>query len=184
MEKRFIETTNAQFNVRKYKENVEFKNQQLLAEGENFSLNIVYAINEVPADIASSAFVKKSFSKKALEEKSNTPDGAIVKIKFGKFCNWYNKFGKQIDKPANEELDAKRYDVKVYFIERPADPNNSKAPRGFWATDIMIREVPANMFAGNAFEQAPAAVIPPVQAKLTNVTEVETSNDSEEPLPF
>lgn len=92
-----------------------------------------------------------------------------VTFKIGGKCRWYDENAQPAGKPANAELDGKRYEVSIQYNELAGDPANPKAPRGYWVNAIQFREAETNPFSAMgattvrfATPQPPVAgVVPP-----------------------
>ena len=109
----------------------------------------------------------------------------LVKFKIGKGCKWFEKHNgrvKEIARPANAELDGKRYDVCIDYRELNGDPTKQEAC-GYWANAILIAEAESNYFAdlNDTEEEKEIPVFDgsknPQDGKADNV-------ETEEPLPF
>lgn len=88
-----------------------------------------------------------------------------VTFKIGGRCRWYDGQAQPVQKPANADLDGKRYEVSIQYNELAADPANPKKPRGYWVNAIQFREADSNPFTamdGGAAAAPVAAPIPPV----------------------
>lgn len=161
------------FDVRKYEKKVERKDRKLLAENDNISFSASFPINELPdvfkIDGAPDVFVKLYASRDEVraaeaERREAVNDRASVKFKIGSGTKWFDKYGKAVSKPSNEELDGDRYEVRIDFKRRAKNPDDDKAPSGYWANAIMFRKLDANPFAGEAFEEQPEDDPEPAQA--------------------
>lgn len=180
------------FDVRKYEKKVERKDRKLLAENDNISFSASFPINELPdmfkMDGAPDVFVKLYASRDEVraaetEKREAVNDRASVKFKIGSGAKWFDKYGKVISKPSNEELDGSRFEVRIDFKRRAKNPDDDKAPSGYWVNAIMFRKVEANPFAGEAFEEQPDDDPEPSAAE-TSQAPAAAQEGGEGKLPF
>ena len=86
---------------------------------------------------------------KAVQRKKDGTTYMLVKFKIGNGCKWFEKQDgrvKEIERPSNEELDGKRYDVCVDYRELNGDPKKLEAC-GYWVNAILLSESESNYFA-------------------------------------
>lgn len=150
------------FDVRKYDKKVERKDRKIMAETENIAFNTSFPISQLPDVFKNGSqpdeFVKLYASRDEVraaeaEGRQAVPDRASIKFKIGANCKWFDKFGKATNKPTNVELDGDHYDVQIDFKRRAKNPDDDKAPSGYWVNAIMFRKQDSNPFAGQAFEE-------------------------------
>lgn len=178
MTKKVIKLENVHFNVRRYAANVAYKDQQILSEQDQISLGIVCDPENVPAEMQGSEFVVPYEDKEGKQKMR-------AKIKIGVLCEWYNEKHKRIDKPLNADLEAKQWEAYVRFVEKARNPNNDKAPSGFWANSIMLREKPTDPFAGCGFDDVPSAAVNPAPIEAEAEAEPVAEPVKKDPdLPF
>lgn len=169
------------FDVRKYDKKVEHKDRKLLADTENITFNTSFAIGSVPAMFLVNGtpdeFVKPYASRDETrsaeaEGREVVADRVSVKFKIGANARWFDKYGKATTRPSNEELDGNHYEVQIDFKRKAKNPDDDKAPSGYWVNAIMFRKQEDNPFAGQAFEEEPEHA------------EVAENDEAEEKLPF
>lgn len=150
------------FDVRKYDKKVDRKDRKILGENDNITFNTSFSLADLPhmfkTGNAPDEFVKLYSSRDEVrnaeaERRDAVYDRASIKFKIGANAHWFDKFGKATTKPSNEELDGEHFDVQIDFKRRAKNPDDDKAPSGYWVNAIMIRKKDANPFAGQAFEE-------------------------------
>lgn len=155
------------FDVRKYDKRVERKDRKILADTENITFSASFAVGNLPEIFKAGGnpdeFVKLYSSRdevRAAEAEGRQPvaDRASVKFKIGANARWFDKYGKATTKPSNEELDSNHYEVQIDFKRKAKNPDDDKAPSGYWVNAIMFRKQEDNPFAGQAFEEEPEQV--------------------------
>lgn len=123
------------FNVRKYQEGKPRDQWKIKADDDNISFSAVVA------DAGKFSQFAKPFMNREGEQLYR------VTFKIGCNCRWYDDTASQVARPANADLDGKRFTAKIqYNTLVPADPNG-KAARGYWVNAIMFRQEDANPFA-------------------------------------
>lgn len=151
--------TNGYFWVKEYMPNVPANQQNLIAEGKPIKIRLSWAADQVPAEIAAHPGELKTY-----QDKEGNPR-VSARLKVGKFCQWYDQYGKAVAKPLNTELDGKSYMLKIEFVYKPENPQNSSAPRGFWVNAVMFKLNNAVSF--EPFDEAEAETQQqPVQAQV------------------
>lgn len=159
---KMIKNITGWFDVKVYNDRQPRENWKLKADTDNIAFTATF-------DAAS-----QEAAQFAAHGKPYTDNGGNnrlrVTFKIGGKCRWYDQNAQPAEKPANSELDGKRYEVSIQYNELAGDPNNPKAPRGYWVNAIQFREAETNPFTamgattvGFAAPQLPvAAEMPPV----------------------
>lgn len=161
----------ATFDCRKYNQKLPKEQWQMLADTDNVTCTITYALGDLPdifkANGQPDEFVRLYASRTERENAQHEnrqpiADRVAVKFKVGQNCRWFDKFGKATTRPTNADLDGKKFEVVLDFARKAKNPNNALAPSGYWVNAIMYRAVDINPFAGQEFEmdEAPAENAP------------------------
>lgn len=136
------------FSVRAYKKGVPTKEQAIIAEGGQiaFIANIgAVAQAGEPAYIAE---LRQHGTPYEFTKEDGTKVQKIrVKFKIGKFCEWFGGV-----KPANADLDGKRFDAVIQYQHREKKSDNPLSPSGLWANAIAFREIRRSAFESDPFE--------------------------------
>lgn len=152
--------------------------RRLKADGENITVSALFLKEELPEQFRANGqpdeFVKERATRKerkAAEAEGREPvnDAYSVAFKIGAGTRWFDRYGKPCDRPTNEELESKRWQVQIDFTRREKDAANPLKPTGYWVNSIMIAEVTVNPFEGQAFEEAPEIDPEPEQNKVVNL---------------
>lgn len=169
------------FDVRQYTKNVEHRDRKFVDERSNITFNASFAIAELPElfkqggqpDIFVRAYASKSERENAqAQNRQPIADRASVRFKIGANCRWFDKFGQSTTKPLNADLDDGQFEVLIDFTRKERNPNDDKAPCGYWANAVMYKRVAANPFEGRSLaeegeepDSAPVAHAPAQQAQ-------------------
>ena len=70
----------------------------------------------------------------------------IASVKVGRICRFFDKDGKHIDRPANADLDGKRWDCCIQYKVLNGDPTKLQ-PRGLWADAVQLKPADEITFA-------------------------------------
>ena len=129
------------FDVRKYSAEKAQNERAYKSADSMVTFGVAFDPEHLPKELANRA--------KAVQRKKDGSTYMLVKFKVGKGCKWFEKQGgrvKEIARPANAELDGKRYDVCIDFRELNGDPTKQEAC-GYWVNAILIAEAESNYFA-------------------------------------
>lgn len=146
------------FDVRRYKEGKPKDQRQMLADDENITFTTTF--RDCPEKL-------KEFAKEYADKDGN--QRWRVSFKIGRRCGWFDREAKQVERPANVDLEGKRFEVRVqYNVVRPKNPNDTREARGYWANAIQFQEVQENPFEAFAPQAGVAGVVegkemPPLQ---------------------
>lgn len=129
------------FSVREYNAKKERKDWNIKADGATIEFQQVFTTESLPADLSEFA--------KVFEKKDGTK-ACAVRFKIGSRCKWFgkNEEGKFVEqpKPANEELDGKRFKVAINYNTLHGDASLKEAS-GYWANGVcIIEEASSSMF--------------------------------------
>lgn len=171
---------NGYFSVRKYMPNVPLKEQQIIEEGGQIAF--IASLDQEPAMGEPQEYAELRAYGTPYEYKGKNHGDMIrkvrVKIKIGRYCEWFNP------KPANAELENKRYTAAIKYVVKEKDPSKPLSPSGLWANAIAIRELKSsNSFESNPFGDEPQEAIPAPTQKQAAPWEQE-SQGTETELPF
>lgn len=145
------------FDVKVYNDRQPRENWKLKADEDNISFTTTF--EQCPPAL-------QEFSKQYQDSIGNTRHRVTFKI--GSRCNWFDANAQPVQRPSNADLDGRRFEVRIqYNTVRPTDPNNAKAPRGYWANAVQFREVQDNPFA--AFDAQPVPQPAPFAAPQQTV---------------
>lgn len=157
--------------------------RRLKADGENITVSALFLKNELPEqfkvngkpdDLLKERATRRERQAAEAEGREVQNDAFSATFKIGQGTRWFDRYGKPCDRPTNEELETKRWQVQIDFTRREKDATNPLKPSGYWVNSIMIAEVVNNPFEGQAFEEAPE--VEPEQ--------VETEQKPKDDLPF
>lgn len=147
------------FDVKIYNERVSRENWKIKGEDDQIAFTTTFDAGSPEAQQFA------SYGKPYTDKNCN--QRVRVTFKIGSHCRWYDGHAQLVQKPANAELDGRRYEVSIQYNELAADPANPKKPRGYWVNAIQFREADTNPFTamdGGSFAAPVAAPIPPVFA--------------------
>ena len=181
------------FDVRQYAKSVEHRDRKFIDERSNITFSASFAIAELPnlfkhngqPDTFVRIYASKNERDNAqAQNRQPIADRASVTFKIGANCRWFDKFGQSTTKPLHADIDEGQYDVMIDFTRKERNPNDDKAPCGYWANAIMFKRVADNPFEGCSLaevgdepDSAPVTQSQPVQQAQAPVTE-------EPKLPF
>lgn len=138
------------FDVREYRENTPREQQRMKGDDQNITFTTTF--DQCPQALAEFA--------KPYTDNSGT-NRYRVSFKISPKCRWFDGNAQPVDRPTNAELDGVRYEVRIqYNTLRPANPNDAKAARGYWANCIQYQRVndnPFEAFAPQPMVSHPAA---------------------------
>lgn len=152
------------FDCRKYDQSGKKQHDQreMLADTDNITFGALFPIDQVPEVFKTNGeldeFARAKSSRRereaaAAEGREPVCDVVSVKFKIGSNCNWFDRFAKAMDRPANEVLESvRRWMVQIDFTKKEKDPSKPLSPNGYWVNSIMICPVEDNPFTGQAFE--------------------------------
>lgn len=156
------------FDVRIYNDRVPRENWKLKGEGEQIAFTASF-------DAASPE--ARLFATHGKPYTDNNGDQRVrVTFKIGGRCRWYDEQAKAVERPCNADLDGRKFEVSIQYTELAADPENPKAPRGYWVNAIQLRESDTNPFTAmvgavspaeppQTQQQQPSGPIPPLFAE-------------------
>lgn len=140
------------FDVREFRENTPREQQRMKADDQNITFTTTF--DQCPQALA-------EFAKQYTDANGNNK--WRVSFKISPKCRWFDGNAQPVDRPSNQELDGVRFEVRVqYNTLRPANPNDPKAARGYWANCIQFQRVNDNPF--EAFAPQPMMSQQPQQA--------------------
>ena len=169
------------FDVREYSPKKATNERAYKAADSMVTFGVAFDTERLPKELANHA--------KAVQRKKDGSTYMLVKFKVGKGCKWFEKQGgrvNEIARPANEELDGKRYDVCVDFRELNGDPTKQEAC-GYWVNAILIAEAESNYFADlneNEQEIEQEKEVPVFDGSKNPQDGKDDNVETEEPLPF
>ena len=138
------------FDVREYRENTPREQQRMKADDQNITFTTTF--DQCPQALA-------EYAKQYTD--TNGATRYRVSFKISPKCRWFDGNAQPVDRPTNAELDGVRYEVRVqYNTLRPANPDDPKAARGYWANCIQFQRVndnPFEAFAPQPMMSQPAA---------------------------
>lgn len=129
------------FDVREYSAKKAPNERAFKSQDSMVTFGVAFDPEQLPKELANHA--------KNVQRKKDGTTYMLVKFKIGKGCKWFEKQGgrvQEIARPANEELDGKRYDVCIDYRELNGDPTKQEAC-GYWVNAILIAEAESNYFA-------------------------------------
>ena len=129
------------FDVRKYKAEKDQNERAFKSADDMVTFGVAFDPERLPKELANRA--------KTVQRKKDGSTYMLVKFKIGKGCKWFEKQGgrvKEIARPDNKELDGKRYNACIDYIELNGDPKKLEAC-GYWVNAILIEEAESNYFA-------------------------------------
>lgn len=148
------------FYVKIYNERISRENWKLKGEDDQIAFTTTFEAGSPEA---------QQFAEHGKPYTDNNGNQLVrVTFKIGGRCRWYDEKAQPVQKPANAELDGKRYEVSIQYNERAADPANPKKPCGYWVNAIQFREADTNPFTAMdggsvaGFAAPVSAPIPPV----------------------
>ncbi len=176
-----IDNLSGYFDVREYNAKKSVQERQIKSADQTITFGVSFDHDHLPKQLAIHA--------KNVQRKDGNGSYMLVKFKIGAKAKWFAKVnGKVTDiaRPANEDLDGKRYDVCVDYRELNGDPAKQEAC-GYWANGLLIKEAESNMFADlndeqNAEQPAPVQSWDGVQP--TKPQDRAAEKNDEQPLPF
>ena len=169
------------FDVREYSAKKAPNERAFKAADSMITFGVAFDPEHLPKELANHA--------KTVQRKKDGTTYMLVKFKIGKGCKWFEKQNgrvQEIARPANAELDGKRYDVCIDYRELNGDPTKQEAC-GYWVNAILIAEAESNYFADlNETEQETEQEKEmPVSDASNNPQNGKSDNvETEEPLPF
>ena len=129
------------FDVRKYKAEKDQNERAFKSADDMVTFGVAFDPENLPKELSNRA--------KTVQRKKDGSIFMLVKFKIGKGCKWFEKRNgrvKEIARPANKELDGKRYNVCIDYCELNGDPKKLEAC-GYWVNAILIAEVESSYFA-------------------------------------
>lgn len=129
------------FDVREYSAKKAPNERAFKADDSMVTFGVAFDPEHLPKELANHA--------KTVQRKKDGSTYMLVKFKVGKGCKWFEKQGgrvQEIARPANAELDGKRYDVCIDYRELNGDPTKQEAC-GYWVNAILIAEAESNYFS-------------------------------------
>lgn len=166
---KMIQNITGWFDVKVYNDRQPRENWKLKADTDNIAFTATF-------DAASQEAAQFAAHGKPYTDNSGN-NRVRVTFKIGGKCRWYDENAQPADKPTNTELDGKRYEVSIQYNELAGDPNNPKAPRGYWVNAIQFREAETNPFSAMGATTAGfAAPQPPVAAEMPPVFDTPDSD--------
>lgn len=136
------------FDVREFRENTPREQQRMKGDDQNITFTTTF--EQCPQALA-------EFAKTYTD--ANGVTRYRVGFKISPKCRWFDGNAQPVARPTNAELDGVRYEVRVqYNTLRPANPNDPKAARGYWANCIqfqMVNDNPFEIFAPQPMVSSP-----------------------------
>lgn len=129
------------FDVREYSAKKAPNERAFKADDSMVTFGVAFDPEHLPKELANHA--------KTVQRKKDGTTYMLVKFKIGKGCKWFDKQGRRVQeiaRPANAELDGKRYDVCIDYRELNGDPTKQEAC-GYWVNAILIAEAASNYFS-------------------------------------
>lgn len=127
------------FDCRIFRQGVAKENRQMKPEGDTIGFNVGFA--EYPQE-----FAKNGAAGYIREAEVNGLKRWYVTFKVGRICRFFDKDGKHIDRPANADLDGKRWDCCIQYKVLNGDPTKLQ-PRGLWADAVQLKPADEITFA-------------------------------------
>lgn len=168
-----IEKIQGWFDVKIYNDRISRENWKLKGEDDQIAFTATFEAGSPEAQQFSAH--GKPYTDK------NGNQRVRVTFKIGGRCRWYDQQAQPCARPMNAELDGKKYECSIQYNELAGDPNNPKAPRGYWVNAIQFREADINPFT--AMDGAAAAPVAPISAPVPPVLPYEQPDDQPE-LPY
>lgn len=176
-----IDNLSGFFDVREYNAKKSVQERQIKSADQTITFQVSFDPDRLPRQLAAHA--------KSIQRRDGNGSYMLVKFKIGAKAKWFAKVdGKvtEIARPANEDLDGKRFDVCVDYRELNGDPAKQEAC-GYWANGLLISEAASNMFADLNDEQETPEQHTPAQSwngvqptQQQNIAE----NENDQQLPF
>jgi len=138
------------FDVREYKERLTRDQWKIKGEDDNIAFTTTFEAGTPEA--AAFAEHGKPYTD------GNGNQRVRVNFKIGGRCGWFDEHAQPVAKPANEELDGCRWEVRIVYNSLPKDPAKPKKASGYWANSVQFRKVLDNPFE----EMTGAQAVPPV----------------------
>lgn len=160
-----IEKIQGWFDVRIYNERVSRENWKLKGEDDQIAFTTTFE--------AGSPEARQFGAHGKPYTDGNGNQRVRVTFKIGVRCRWYDRQAQPVQKPANAELDGKRYVACIQYNELAADPNNPMKPRGYWVNAIQFMEADTNPFTamdGGVAADPVATVAAPIHPVFTDET--------------
>lgn len=176
-----IDDLSGYFDVREYNAKKAPNERAFKADDSMVTFGVAFDPEHLPKELANHA--------KTVQRKKDGTTYMLVKFKIGKGCKWFDKQGgrvQEIARPANAELDGKRYDVCIDYRELNGDPTKQEAC-GYWVNAILIAEAESNYFADlneQETEQENEQEKEMPVSDGSNNPQNENAGNDEEPLPF
>lgn len=167
------------FDVRKYDAKKAPNERALKSADSMVTFGVAFDPERLPKELANHA--------KTVQRKKDGSTYMLVKFKIGNCCKWFEKQDgrvKEIERPSNDELDGKRYDVCIDYRELNGDPKKLEAC-GYWVNAILIAEAESNYFADlNEQETEQEKDMPVFEGPKNPQNENAGNAVTEEDLPF
>lgn len=139
------------FDCRIYRNGVAKEARPMKQDGDTVAFSLSFA--EYPKEFAN--FGGADYIKR---KDVNGQARYYVTIKVGRICAFFDKTGKKIDRPKNDEIDGKRFDAIIQYKVLNGDADKME-PRGFWADAIQMRPSDDLAFAPMEDTQQPTSTI-------------------------
>ena len=167
------------FDVREYSAKKAPSERAYKSADSMVTFGVAFDTERLPKELANHA--------KTVQRKKDGSIFMLVKFKIGKGCKWFEKHGgrvKEIARPDNKELDGKRYNACIDYIELNGDPKKLEAC-GYWANAILIEEAESNYFADlNEQETEQEKEMPVFEGPKNPQNGKAVNGVTEEDLPF
>lgn len=164
------------FDVRIYNERISRENWKIKGEDDQISFTATF-------DAASKEAAQFAAHGRPYTD-GNGNQRVRVTFKIGVRCRWFDETAQAVPRPRNADLDGKKFEVSIQYNEIAADPNNPKAPRGYWVDAIQFREAVTNPFTAMTGAVAPV-FSPRTQFQQPNGAMPPMFNDNEyDNLPY
>lgn len=139
------------FDVRIYAEGKQREQLKIKGDDETVFFVARFKAGDVPAGLEQFAV--------GYTAKDGT-EHARLKFKVGTRAAWYGADGKKMDRPANADLEADRYECNIEFVAIEPDPANTKKACGLWVNAIQAMKLERYEFAPMTDSFAPQPVQP------------------------
>ena len=135
-----LDNVSGYFDCREFDARKAYADRQMKADSQQIAFNLTFAPDQLPEVV--SEFAKES------EHKDGTRYFK-VRMKIGRKCEFLRKENgrvRRVKRPANEELDGKRWNVCLDFNALHGDSDKKEA-RGYWLNGILLQGTQSDMFA-------------------------------------
>ena len=135
-----LDNVSGYFDCREFDARKAYADRTLKADSQQIAFNMTFSPDQLPEVVAEFA--------KEFERKDGTR-GFAVRMKVGAKCKFFRKENgavRQVNRPANEELDGERWNVCLDFNALHGDSTKKEAS-GYWLNGILLQGTKSDMFA-------------------------------------